>query len=69
MTEAFFLKTNPYNLQQQFTTIKSFKDYLYALPFAELNETLTRFEKAEFYTDCLIIEEIIKDKINNNVTP
>jgi hypothetical protein len=62
-------KTNPYNLRQEFTSINAFKAYLYALPFAELNETLTRFERAEFFQDCVIIEEVIKDKINNNVTP
>ena len=56
-------KNNPYNVRQLYPKIDDFKRFLYQLPYAELKATLFRFENAEFFEDCVIIEEVIQEKI------
>ena len=61
--------TNPHAIVETYSTIDSFKRYLYTFPFATLKATLKRFEDCELYEWCIVIESVIQEKISYNVTP
>ena len=68
MRTYFLAKDNPYNIRQQFTTIDAFKHHLYTLSLLEIRHLLLNFEDAEFYEDCVIIQKVLTEKLNQITT-
>jgi hypothetical protein len=60
-------KTSPLDLRKSLTDAE-FQLHLYKLTIKELNETLEDFEGYGMIEDCLIILDILNQKINQIVT-
>lgn len=69
MRNTILSKNNPYNVRQLYPSKGYFKLYLYTLSIQELKEVLERFTTYEFYEDCVVIDQVIKEKIKYIVTP